>query len=239
MTRDELVAEIQRVATASGGRIGLRAFCKASGVNEHEILGNHFARWNDALMAAGIPTASFLRPRTDETAVLEAVARLISRLERWPSENDLKLARREDSLFPSFPVIRRLIRNRTLAQKIAGHCADKLEFQQVRKLAAERASTDLSEAPRPGRAAITGYVYMMRSGRRYKIGYTSSPTRRHREVRLELPDPTDLVHTIPTDDPVGIEAYWHNRFKSKRVRDTEFFTLDAAEVAAFKSRKYQ
>ena len=80
---------------------------------------------------------------------------------------------------------------------------------------------------------------MMRSGRRYKIGHTSSPSRRHREVRLDLPDPTDLVHSIETDDPSGIEKYWHRRFETKRVRDTEFFTLDASDVATFKRRKYQ
>ena len=90
-----------------------------------------------------------------------------------------------------------------------------------------------------GRVPITGYVYMMRSGRRYKIGHSNSPSRRHREVRLDLPDPTTVVHTIATDDPNGIEAYWHARFQSKRVRDTEFFNLDAGDVAAFKRRRYQ
>lgn len=95
------------------------------------------------------------------------------------------------------------------------------------------------ELPALGRTPINGYVYMMRSGRRYKIGHTTSPSRRHREVRLDLPDPTTVVHEIPTDDPVGIEAYWHQRFGSKRVRDTEFFTLDATDVAAFKRRRYQ
>jgi hypothetical protein len=29
------------------------------------------------------------------------------------------------------------------------------------------------------------------------------------------------------------------RFDSKRVRNTEFFELDASDVAAFKRRKYQ
>ncbi|MGC8521887.1 MAG: GIY-YIG nuclease family protein [Steroidobacteraceae bacterium] len=80
---------------------------------------------------------------------------------------------------------------------------------------------------------------MIRSGRRYKIGFTNSPNRRFREVRIELPDPTHIVHTIETDDPAGIEGYWHCRFASKRVRDTEFFELDSGDVAAFKRRKYQ
>lgn len=86
---------------------------------------------------------------------------------------------------------------------------------------------------------IQGYVYMLRSGRKYKVGFTSSPVRRFREVKLELPDETTQVHTIPTDDPGGIEKYWHQRFKEKRIRDTEFFLLDADDVRAFKRRNYQ
>ena len=78
---------------------------------------------------------------------------------------------------------------------------------------------------------------MMKSGRRYKIGHTNSPARRHREVRLDLPDPTTFVYTIATDDPVGVERYWHERFQSKRIRETEFFTLTAADVSAFKRWK--
>jgi hypothetical protein len=93
--------------------------------------------------------------------------------------------------------------------------------------------------PLPTKIAIQGYVYMMRSGRHYKIGYTSSPSRRHREVSLDLPNPTSLVHSIETDDPAGIEEYWHLRFSAKRIRDTEFFKLDASDVAAFKRRKFQ
>jgi hypothetical protein len=102
-----------------------------------------------------------------------------------------------------------------------------------------RPQPDHVETLVPGPEPITGYVYMLRSGRRYKIGHTTSPARRHREVRLDLPDPTTLVHSIPTDDPPGIEAYWHERFASKRIRQTEFFTLDAQDVAAFRRRKYQ
>jgi hypothetical protein len=79
----------------------------------------------------------------------------------------------------------------------------------------------------------------MRSGKRCKIGKSNSPSRRYREVRLDLPDETLLIHTIPTDDPAGIESYWHRRFSSKRVRETEFFELDAVDVAAFKRCKYQ
>ncbi len=105
-------------------------------------------------------------------------------------------------------------------------------------VASDRADSEADDSPRM-KVVTKGYVYMMRSGRRYKIGKTNSPTRRHREVRLDLPEATVLVHSIETDDPTGIEAYWHRRFSEKRVRDTEFFTLDASDVAAFKRRSFQ
>lgn len=49
-------------------------------------------------------------------------------------------------------------------------------------------------------------VYLIRSGKFYKIGHTNSVGRREYELALQLPQEVQVLHKIETDDPEGIEA---------------------------------
>jgi len=84
---------------------------------------------------------------------------------------------------------------------------------------------------------IVGFVYMMTHGRHYKIGKTNATGRREYELAIQLPEKLSTVHVIKTDDPDGIEGYWHKRFAAKRANG-EWFSLDSADVMAFKRRKF-
>jgi hypothetical protein len=83
-----------------------------------------------------------------------------------------------------------------------------------------------------------GYVYLLQHGsrREYKIGRTCHPVRREGEMRIQLPEELQPVHYIKTDDPAGIERYWHARFAEKR-KEGEWFALTADDVRSFKRWK--
>lgn len=79
-----------------------------------------------------------------------------------------------------------------------------------------------------------GVVYLLQAGPFYKIGKTNNFQRRLKEIKLQLPFPATVVHTIAARDISAVETYWHRRFNHQRANG-EWFTLNEAEVAEFKS----
>ncbi len=101
----------------------------------------------------------------------------------------------------------------------------------------EVAANERSSAPDTSHDGTLGCVYLMKSGKYYKIGHTMSLGRRAYDLAIQLPEKLTLVHSIKTDDPAGIESYWHKRFLD-RHKNGEWYALTAQDVAAFKRRKF-
>ncbi len=78
------------------------------------------------------------------------------------------------------------------------------------------------------------FVYLMRAaGGLYKIGRSTSPAKRQREIE-ERAGPLSLVHTIPTNDSPWLEKQLHQQFAS-RHQGHEWFALVDADVAVLQS----
>ncbi len=80
--------------------------------------------------------------------------------------------------------------------------------------------------------AARGFVYLLKSGPYYKIGKTRYFESRFDKIKLQLPFPVEVIHKIETEDPDGIETYWHRRFDEKR-KNGEWFELSVEDVAIF------
>lgn len=241
MEKTHIIEQIQRTAAANGGIApGWRKLAAVTGINYSDWCGVHWARWNDALGEAGF-APNRLTQAYEESELLGLYAGYTSELGQLPTGTDLRLKTKRDPHFPNDRTFDRLGSKLEIVAKLISYCRDKPELTEVASLASKYFSSHQTQEKEVSSNSdrVCGYVYMIRYGRKYKIGFTNSPIRRFREVSIELPDETIQIHTIATDDPNGIEEYWHKRFAAKRIRKSEWFELSGDDVRAFKRRDYQ
>ena len=146
---------------------------------------------------------------------------------------------RESVNFPSHNTFGRFGSKQHLINKLHAYCLSVGGFGDVAELCAPFVKDLPEEEPDDGSEIEQqeGCVYLIRSGRFYKLGRTNSLARRERELAVQLPEIAETIHSIATDDASGIEAYWHRRFADKR-KNGEWFELTNADVRAFKRRRF-
>lgn len=157
-------------------------------------------------------------------------------LGRFPVFGELRIKAHRDPDFPSPETFRRFGGMRALAAKLQRFSQER-GYDDMAVLCApaakqrEKSKTDLTF-----RDVELGFVYLIKSGRFYKIGRSNAVGRRERELAIQLPEEVKVVHSVKTDDPAGIEEYWHKRFADRKKG--EWFELTAEDIAAFRRRKF-
>lgn len=102
-------------------------------------------------------------------------------------------------------------------------------------LGSDEAETDAAlPTPKKSKVPVAGVVYMLQGGQWFKIGKSVNPDKRLTQIKLQIPFPVEVVHTIRAADPLKAEAHWHRRFAALR-QNGEWFLLTDAEVKEFKS----
>jgi hypothetical protein len=240
MDRDEILVEIRRTANENGGiPLGRARFEHATGIGEHDW-GKFWPRFGDAQRDAGF-AANQLQAAYSTDYLMTKVIELIRKLGTFPTQGDMRVARHSDRSFPGYAAIRRLGDKRQLASHIIDYCGEKPEYRDVVAICAPLASptkpiNDDGETSEH-RDTKYGFVYLIRGHPgECKIGRTNLVDRRVSELGATFPIEQQLIYEIKTDDPSGVEAYWHKRFENKRMRG-EWFRLKPSDVKSFKRWK--
>ena len=232
--REKIIAEIQRLAKANGGQPpGRRSFETETGIREGAWFGVYWSRWGDALTEAGL-TPNSKNEKLDEEFVLSKIAAACRHYGKVPAFMEFRLYKKIDKDFPNEKTLLNYFGGKeNLVQRVGAWARTREEYKDIAAMI-----PDAPAVSDPQTKAKEGLVYLIKSGAHYKIGRSDELEGRVKEIRIALPEAATLVHSIRTDDPAGIEAYWHRRFADHRANG-EWFKLTNADVAAFKRRKYQ
>lgn len=232
-SRETIIFEIKRIADEIGRSPGKQLFQKQTSIPESHWYGKYWLSWHDAIAEAGLEPNSVPEKITDD-GLLRLFAEAVRKLGRIPSVAELRMYRRDNPDFPAQSTFNRTFRDKkTLIGALVKWVNHNNDFSDIKDFLPEANvldETDESEAER--------FVYLLKSGPHYKIGRSDNLEKRIKQISIALPENVILVHSIRTDDPAGIEAYWHRRFGERRANG-EWFKLSNADIKAFKKRKYQ
>jgi len=245
MDRADVLSEIRRSSREHSGKAPGRARFEAETGIGYGVWGRFWARWGDALKEAGMQPNEMNQPYRPED-LAEAFVSLAQELGHLPSRAELRVKAAAMESFPSPNTFSRLGATKAeVVSSIRQFCLSRPGLEDVlamcgraRVFPRNQANKVPSKGDSSGSLPLTtGFVYLLKSGKFYKIGRSNSVGRRQYELSIQLPERPSLIHEIETDDPAGIETYWHQRFTSKR-KSGEWFDLSREDVQAFRKRKF-
>lgn len=234
-TRQEILDEIRKLSARLGVTPGKRLFENETGIKEGEWYGVHWSRWNELVREAGIETNQKTE-RLPRDFMLKKFADAVRKFGRIPVASELRMYARTVEGVPNEKTFTREFGGKQgLVTALSRWVREQQDYGDIVALIPEI----IAEEPNTPIDELTeGSVYLLRSGQHFKIGRSDQLEQRVKQITISLPEKVTLEHTIRTDDPPGIEAYWHRRFSEKRANG-EWFRLSPADVRAFKRRKFQ
>jgi hypothetical protein len=236
MHKDDIIAEIKRTANENDGKpLGVARFEQVTGIRPYDW-GKFWARFSDAQKEAGFEPNTLVGSFTDEH-LLVRMAALTRELQKYPTNKEMRLKRYSDPDFPNSKVYERFGSKQSLVQKLLTFSQGNEEYADIVPILTPLVATGNESIDAESNDAVAdsyGFVYLVKGHPgEYKIGRTNLVDRRLSELGATASIEQTLIHEIKTDDPAGIEAYWHRRFADKRMKG-EWFKLAAADVKTFK-----
>ncbi|MCB4791756.1 MAG: GIY-YIG nuclease family protein [Elusimicrobia bacterium] len=215
--KKKIIDEIRRTAKENGGKpLGISGFEKETGIKVYEWK-KYWPRFGDAQSEAGFMPNQLTIAYSDEF-IIEKVVGVMRKLNKFPTFDELSIEKRRDAKFPGMTVyFRKYGSKQEFAKKILEYCTSRKGYDDIIKLCKPilEKPTLIDKIDNSDINQKLGEVYLFKSGRYYRIGRTNDTVRCGKEIKMQLAENPVLIHSIKTDDPSGIEAYWHKRLWQK------------------------
>lgn len=239
MEKEHIISEIRRTAEENAGKpLGISRFDKETGIKPWDWRGKYWTKWSDAIAEAGYSNPNKMQAAYSNDFLIGKLVELIQELGHFPTSTERRLKGHQDKMFPTHNTFSRFGNKAELIQAVLKYSENHDVNPQIVDICKTAATqTKPRQLPSTESEEIEfGFVYLMKSGKYFKIGRSNCAERREFELRILLPEKLELIHKIKTDDPCGIEKYWHERFSDKR-KGGEWFALSANDIKVFKRRK--
>jgi hypothetical protein len=254
MDKTFFIEKVQDLTSEDGIPPGQRQFYKLTGLRESDWKNKHWNHWNnwgDVLEEAGysrrIKSSAFERSH-----ILRELASLTKKLGKFPVTVEMRREKRTNSNFPNDGTLSSIGSRKEVLSALLAFCKE--EEDEFIDLVDLLQKTTVSGSFKPESTGVEdsdgedeskrgwGFVYLIRARDVFKIGSTRAPYRRASEIANQSAFGAELLHLISTDDPEGIERYWHSRFQPKRIIGThkesgEWFSLTNDDMKVFRRRK--
>jgi hypothetical protein len=187
MDKEYIIREIKRTAEENGGKpLGTMRFAKETGINRYDWYPKYWKNWSDALLEAGFEP-NILQQAYSEEFLIKKLIDLIDEIGKFPTHADIGYKSYHNRDFPNYDTfLRRVGKKHEMAKKVAKYCEKVGGLSDVVDICLpiiQSKSRKSVEDETESDAHAFGYVYLMKSGKYYKIGRSSSPGRRNWCIR--------------------------------------------------------
>jgi hypothetical protein len=229
-TKEEIVEEIKRTADKDGLALGSKNFRNETDIGPWEW-GKYWPTWGAAVKEAGLTQRSRWEKYPEGILEKDAIY-LIRKLGKYFTKGEMRVEYVSNPDFHYSAIDKK--RKNEFVNDVIAYCKKHPGHDDILKTCVPILKELEAKAEEvTDNSSTAGEVYLYKVDSHYKIGKSKDSLRRGAELRLQTPSDPVMIHTIKTDDPTGVELYWDNRFKEKRMKG-EWFKLNRDDVKAFK-----
>lgn len=243
--KKDIIKKLKEWSEKHGGKTpSQKVFFEETEVGIYDRM-RYWPNYGALVKEAGLKPNKFDKTKYTKNQLCELFIQTIREKGKWPTRGILDVKHHGDADFPdSSTFYKKLGLTEALAKNILKFAKSEKGYTDVIDVC-ETLLNDYESYEDKSDEAIEGtkhgWIYLLKTTFRgksaYKIGETNDLKRRENELNQPSND-QEIIHAIETDDPSGIEKYWHNRFKDKQLKGkNEWFILNASDIRAFKKWK--